>query len=130
MPSFSVRLARCPSTVRVLMQHKHRGALAKVTAAVEGKSVRTADLTEKMAFFEAYGSMVGEAGVAALDAMLNSGGFLKRKEDPETRACAALALGRIGTPAAREALEKAAGIKEALVRNAVSRALRGPAAGS
>ena len=125
-PDRDVRL----STVRVLMQHKHRGALAKVTAAVEGKSVRTADLTEKMAFFEAYGSMVGEAGVAALDAMLNSGGFLKRKEDPETRACAALALGRIGTPAAREALEKAAGIKEALVRNAVSRALRGPAAGS
>ena len=111
--------------VRVLMQHKHRGALPKVTAAVEGKSVRAADLTEKMAFFEAYGSLVGESGVAALDAMLNSGGFLKRKEDPETRACAALALGRIGTPSAREALERATASKEALVRNAVTRALRG-----
>jgi HEAT repeat protein len=116
--------------VRVLMQHKHRGALPKVTAAVEGKSVRAADLTEKMAFFEAYGSLVGEPGVAALDAMLNSGGFLKRKEDPETRACAALALGRIGTPAARQALERATGSKEALVRNAVTRALRGLPAGS
>ena len=119
------------TTVRVLMQHRHRGALPKVTAAVQGKSVRAADLTEKMAFFEAYGSMVGEAGVEALDGMLNGGGFLKRREDPETRACAALALGRIGTPRAREALEKASGVKEVLVRNAVSRALRGgPAGGS
>ena len=118
------------SAVRVLMQHKHRGALAKVVAAVQGKSVRAADLTEKMAFFEAYGSLIGEQGVATLDAMLNSGGFLKRKEEPETRACAALALGRIGTPSARDALERATGSKEALVRNAVTRALRGLPAGS
>ena len=118
------------TTVRVLMQHRHRGALAKVTAAVQGKSVRAADLTEKMAFFEAYGALVGEPGVSALDATLNSGGFLKRKEGAETRACAALALGRIGTPSARQALERAAGAKDALVRNAVSRALRGLPAGS
>lgn len=118
------------TAVRVSMQHQHRGALARVTAAVQGKSARAADLTEKMAFFEAYGSLVGEPGVAALEATLNSGGFLKRREDPETRACAALALGRIGTPSARQALERASGAKEALVRNAVSRALRGFRAGS
>ena len=121
-----VRLA----AVRILMQRRHRGALAKVTAAVQGKSVRAADLTEKMAFFEAYGALVGEPGVAALDAMLNSGGFLKRREEPETRACAALALGRIATPSARAALVRAAADKEVLVRNAVSRALRGFPAGS
>ena len=120
-PDREVRLA----AVRILMLKKHRGALPKVTAAIQGKSVRIADLTEKMAFFEAYGSLVGEQGVASLDAMLNSGGFLKRREDPELRACAAMALGRIGTPAARAALERAAGTKDALVRNAVSRALRG-----
>ncbi|MGD0992803.1 MAG: HEAT repeat domain-containing protein [Gemmatimonadales bacterium] len=120
-PDREVRLA----TVRILMLKKHRGALPKVTAAIQGKSVRGADLTEKMAFFEAYGSMVGEQGVASLDAMLNSGGFLKRREDPELRACAALALGRIGTPAARAALERASGAKDALVRNAVARARRG-----
>ncbi len=118
-----VRLA----AVRVVAQQRHRGALGRLNAAVQGKAVRAADLTEKMAFFEAYGSMVGEAGVAHLDGMLNGGGFLKTKADPETRACAALALGRIGTPAARKALERAAAAKEALVRNAVSRALRGPA---
>jgi HEAT repeat protein len=68
---------------------------------------------------------VGEEGVAALDAMLNSHGFLKRRGEPETRACAAMALGKIGTPTALHALERAAGVKEALVRNAVNRALRG-----
>ncbi len=120
-PDREVRLA----TVRTLMVRKHRGALPKVTAAIQGKSVRVADLTEKMAFFEAYGSLVGEEGVASLDAMLNSGGFLKRREDPELRACAALALGRIGTPTARQSLERAASAKDAIVRNAVSRALRG-----
>jgi HEAT repeat protein len=78
-----------------------------------------------MAFFEAYGAMVGEDGVAILDAMLNSGGFLKKRADPEVRACAAMALGRIASPAAQAALQKASGAKDALVRNAVARALRG-----
>jgi len=116
-----VRLA----AVRVLGQRRHRASIGRIAALVQGKNVRVADLTEKMAFFEAYGAMVGEEGVAVLDAMLNSGGFLKKKEDPEVRACAAMALGRIGTPAARAALERAADSKEALVRNAVARALRG-----
>jgi HEAT repeat protein len=89
--------------------------------------MRDADLTEKMAFFEAYGSMVGEEGVAVLDGLLNSGGFLKKKEDPETRACAAMALGRIGSPAAVAALKKSSDAKEVIVRNAVNRALRGGA---
>jgi HEAT repeat protein len=124
-PDREVRLA----TVRILMMKRHKGALPRVTAAIQGKSVRVADLTEKMAFFEAYGSMVGEEGVDSLDAMLNSGGFLKRREDPELRACAAMALGRIGTPAARAALERASGAKDALVRNAVSKALRSVAGG-
>jgi HEAT repeat protein len=112
-------------SVRVVAQHKSRSALPRITAVVQGKSMRQADLTEKMAFFEAYGSLVGEQGIEALDAMLNSGGFLKRKEDPETRACAAMALGRIGSQAAKDALQKAGQDKEPIVKNAVSRALRG-----
>ena len=121
-----VRLA----AVRVLGQRKHRGALGRITALVQGKSVRSADLTEKMAFFEAYGSMVGEEGVSILDAMLNSGGFLKKKEDPETRACAAMALGRIGSQRAVDSLKAAADAKEPIVRNAVNRALRGGGSGA
>ena len=50
---------------------------------------------------------------------------LKRKEDPETRACAAMALGRIGTESARASLQKAQQEKDPLVKNAINRALRG-----
>lgn len=119
-PEREVRL----TTVRILAQRRHRGALSRITLLVQGKSVRDADLTEKMAFFEAYGAMVGEEGVAVLDGMLNSGGFLKKKETPETRACAAMALGRIGSANAVDALKRSADAKEAIVRNAVNRALR------
>jgi HEAT repeats len=113
------------AAVRVVSQHKSRSALPRITAVVTGKSMREADLTEKMAFFETYGALVGEAGVELLGGILNSGGFLKRKQNPETRACAAMALGRIGSAAAREALTRATQEKVPLVRNAVTRALRG-----
>lgn len=116
-----VRLA----SIRIIGAHQSRSALPRIAEVVRGKSMRERDLTEKMAFFEAYGSLVGESGVASLDGILNSGGFLRRKEDPQTRACAAMALGKIGTPSARASLEKASSDKEALVRNAVNRALRG-----
>jgi len=46
------------------------------------------------------------------------------KETPETRACAAMALGKIRTPEARALLEEAATDKDLVVRNAVNRALR------
>ncbi len=112
--------------VRVIGQHKSRSALPRIAAVVQGKAARMpADLTERMAFYEAYGAMVGESGVAVLDGILNSGGFLKRKEDPETRACAAMALGRIGSAAARDSLTRATSDKEPLVKNAANRALRG-----
>ena len=118
------------ASVRVVAQHKSRSALPRITAVVTGKSMRQADLTEKMAFYEAYGSMVGDVGVEMLDGILNSGGFLKKKEDPESRACAAMALGRIASQKARDSLQKAVQDKEPLVRNAVTRALRGDRASS
>jgi len=110
--------------VRFLAQRGHRNALARVEAAVTGGKLKHADLTEKMTFFEAYGSLAGAKGIAVLEKMLLAKGLLAKKEDPETRACAAMALGKIRSAEARGVLEKAAQDKEALVRNAVSRALR------
>jgi HEAT repeat protein len=78
-----------------------------------------------MAVFEAYGTLCGNSGVAGLDLVLNGKSLFGRKEDSELRACAAMALGRIGTPAATEALRKSANEKDVVVRTAVSRALRG-----
>jgi len=113
------------ATARAIAARAHRPALAKIEAAVKGKLARDADLTEKMALFEAYGTLCGEGGVTLLDGMLNARGLFGKKEDPEVRACAAMALGRIGSEAAIATLRRASDEKEILVRNAVNRALRG-----
>lgn len=113
------------AAVKFLGGRGHRNAFPRVEGAVTGGKLKDADLTEKMAFFEAFGALAGVAGIPMLEKMLiGKGGLLSRKEDPETRACAAMALGRIRSPEARAVLDKAAQDKEALVRNAVSRALR------
>jgi HEAT repeat protein len=91
---------------------------------IQGKALKEMDLTEKMAFFEAYSSIAGAAALKTLSSILLDRGLLKMKEPPEVRACAALALGRLKVPEAREALQRAAEDKELVVRNAVSRALR------
>jgi HEAT repeat protein len=113
------------TAVKFLGQRGHRNAFPRIEAAVLGNKLKDADLTEKMAFFEAYGALAGAAGIPPLEKLLvPKTGLLARKEDPETRACAAMALGKIRTPAAREVLQRVSQDKEALVRNAVSRALR------
>jgi HEAT repeat protein len=112
------------ATVRFLGARGYRNATARVEAAVTGSKLKNADLTEKIAFFEAFGALVGPRGIPLLDKMLAVKGMLAKKEDPETRACAAMALGKIRTPEARAVLERAAHDKDALVRNAVARALR------
>jgi HEAT repeat protein len=113
------------AAAKALAARQHRAALQKLEGALTGKRLQEADLTEKMAFFEAYGSMCGDVGVALLDGILNRRGFFGKREDPEFRACAALALGRIGNDTALGALRRAGSDKEILVRNAVNRALRG-----
>jgi hypothetical protein len=97
---------------------------------VKGKEIRGVDLTEKMAFFEAYGAMCGDGGVTFLDELLNGKRLFGKREDPELRACAAMALGRINTKRSRDSLQSAAGEKDVVVRNAVSRAMRGGGAPS
>ncbi|MFW6331239.1 MAG: HEAT repeat domain-containing protein, partial [Gemmatimonadota bacterium] len=98
-----------------------RPALERV---IEGRRIKEADLTEKMAFFEAYGAAGGSTAVERLDRLLNSKGFLGRRNPTEIRACAALGLGQAGTPRARAALEKARSDEDSIVRNAVVRALK------
>ncbi|MCU0620706.1 MAG: HEAT repeat domain-containing protein [Gemmatimonadales bacterium] len=117
----AVRLA----AVRALGARGYRNALRRVEPVVMGKASRDIDLTEKMAFFEAYGAIAGAGAIGTLQSMLLSKGLLGYRAAPDTRACAATALGRIGTPEARAVLQKAGDDKELVVRNAVSRALRG-----
>ena len=116
------------AAARAVGTRGYRPALPRVENVVKGKSLRDADLTERMVFFEAYGALCGDNGVALLDGFLNGKGFLGRRGEAELRACAAVALGRIGTPRAHEALQRAASDKEVVVRSAVNRALRAGAA--
>jgi HEAT repeat protein len=111
--------------VRALGARNARAALPRIEAAIKGKDLRDGNLTEKMAFFEAYGLLSGDPGVVLLDGLLNAKGFMGKKDDSEIRACAAMALGKINSPKAMDALNRAAGEKDVIVRNAVSRAIRG-----
>jgi HEAT repeats len=123
-PSRDVRVG----TARAFAARTHRPALNRLESLIKEQKINGADLTEKMAVFEAYGAMCGEAGIPMLDGILNGRGLFGKRGDPELRACAAMALGRIASEAARAVLMKAGNDKEVLVRNAVNRGLRpGPA---
>jgi hypothetical protein len=111
--------------VRALGGRNARAALPRIEAAIKGKDLRESNLTEKMAFFEAFGLLCGDGGVALLDSLLNAKGFMGKKDDSEIRACAAMALGKVNTAKAADSLNRAAGEKDVIVRNAVSRAIRG-----
>jgi len=113
------------AAVRALGARSSRSALPKIEAAIKGKDLRESNLTEKMAFFEAYGLLCGDAGITLLDGLLNAKGFMGKKDDAEIRACAAMALGKINSQKGLESLNRAAGEKDIIVRNAVSRAIRG-----
>lgn len=119
-PDRGVRLA----AVRAAGSRGYKGALRRVEAVVLGKAGKGMDLTEKMAFFEAYGAIAGISALKPLTAILLDRGLIKMKEPPENRACAAIALGKIKSPEVRDILQRAADDKELVVRNAVNRALR------
>ncbi len=114
------------AAVKALIAKVYKPALGRAGAVVKGKDIRDADRTERVLMFEYYGTICGESGVPFLDEMLNGkGGLFARKDDPEMRACAAVALGKVNTPKSAQALQKALGEKDVVVRNAVNRALKG-----
>lgn len=110
--------------VQAMGRRGYKGALRRIEPVVQGKLTREIDLTERMRFFEAYALIAGAGALEPLAGMLSAGGLFRRKESPEVRACAALAIGRLRSPEARELLQKYREDKELVVRNAVSRALR------
>ncbi len=112
------------SAARALGSLRYRPAAQAFREVLQGKAIRQADISEQIAFFENYGLIRDPRGVSFLDGLLNGRGFLGRKETGEIRACAALALGKLGTQEARAALEKAASELDPVVRSAVNRALR------
>jgi HEAT repeat protein len=113
------------AAVKVLGSRNHRAGVKGIENHMKTRVLRDSTLAEKMAFFDSYGALSGDEGVEFLSDILNARGLLGRREDGELRACAAMALGKIGTDMAMKALQKALADKDVVVRNAVSRAVRG-----
>ncbi len=110
--------------LKTLTAGAYRPVLSRVAEWVQGRDVRDMDHNERRALFELYGTLCGDAGVPWLLGQLHGPrGFFKRSSDPDTRACAAAALGRVQSAAAREALRKSADTDEPLIRQAVRAAL-------
>lgn len=120
-PEREVRIA----AARALSALEFAPAKDSIQKAITSKEMRSADRTEKLAFFEAFGRLAGTAGLQLLDRTLNGRSWLGRVENSETRACAAVALARVGHPSARASLAAAAADPDPVVRSAVARALRG-----
>lgn len=112
------------AAVRALAALKYRPARQRLETIIQGRRLMEADLTEKIAYFETYGAIGGADSVELLDKLLNTRGMLRRKQPSDIRACAALGLGKAGTPGAKSALQRAADEQDPVVRSAVLRALR------
>lgn len=119
-PEREIRIA----AARALGALRYRPAAETLGRIVKGRDIRNADISEKVAVFEAYGIVAEGDGLEVLDSLLNAKGFLGKREPTEIRAAAALALGRIPGAEARASLEKATQDDDPVVRSNVNRALR------
>jgi len=119
-PDRDVRIA----AARALGEMSYAPAASTLSGVIRGKRIRMADITEKVAVFEAYGMTAGADAIRLLDGLLNKKGLLGKKESTEIRAAAALGLGRVAGPEARAALERATQDEDPVVRSNVNRALR------
>ncbi|MEX2049071.1 MAG: HEAT repeat domain-containing protein, partial [Gemmatimonadota bacterium] len=122
-PEREIRIA----AAKALGALQYRPAARALGAIVRGRAIRGADISEKVAVFEAFGIVAEADGLEVLDGLLNGKGFLGKREPTDIRAAAALALGRIAGPEARAALERATQDDDAVVRSNVNRALRNEA---
>ena len=111
------------TSVKALSEKEHHAALAAVEETVLQRDA-TLDLTERRAFFEAYGSLAGESGVPSLRSLLLGRKWRMGRADSDTRACAAMALGRVGSRSLRRILRRAVEDRDPVVRTAASRALQ------
>lgn len=112
------------AAARAVASRGYHAALPQIERAIRSRTLRDSNLTEKIAFFETFGTLAGDSGVDLLDEILNGKIRLGRRPDPELRACAAAGLAKITSRRSREALQRASVDKEAVIRNAVRRALR------
>ena len=105
---------------------KYSPGAEKLEGFVRGRELRGRDLTEQLAFFEAYACAAGEDSARLLTRMLNGRRFLWFRYSSQQRACAARALGLVGGGIANDALNTGERDRDPLVLSAVHAARRLP----
>ncbi len=106
-----------------LTARPYRGAEADLRSAIFDGDLETKDVSERRALFVAFAAVTGPAGVPELERVLVGKGLRFRRPSSSTRACAARALGRIGTPAALQALRAVRTDRDPIVRSEATRFL-------
>jgi hypothetical protein len=119
-PEREVRIA----AAKALGVLRYGPAAKQLQEIAESREIREADISEKVAVFEALALVAEDQAVPMLDKLLNGKGFLGKREPSEVRAAAALGLGKVNTPGAKQVLSRASGDEDPVVRTAVNRALR------
>lgn len=102
-----------------LAELEFRPALDELESQIRNKDLWRRDLTELLAFFEAYARAAGEEGIRLLARMLNGRRFLWLRYPSEVRACAARALSLVEGETAAAALAEGEGDRDPMVRSAV-----------
>jgi len=112
------------TALRALAERPSPTLLPRVTQLISAQDMRQMEHRERRALFELYASVGGDRVVPTLDGLLNAKvGIFGRREDTDVRACAAMALGRIGSKAAIESLKKSSGDKDPVVKRSVEIAI-------
>jgi HEAT repeat protein len=120
--SRDVRVAAAKGVARL----KYSPGAQQLEGFIKGNELRKRDLTEQLAFFEAYACAAGAKGTRLLARMLNGRRYLWFKYPSQMRACAARALGLVGGPEAERELNVAEFDKDQMVLSAVHAARREP----
>ncbi len=115
------------AAARGLAEMKYKPGAEQLERHITGSELRKRDLTEQLAFFEAYALAAGQESVKLLARMLNGRRFLWVKYPSRVRACAARALGLVEGMEATQALQSASRDRDAMVSSAVHAASRTPA---
>lgn len=110
---------------RTFAARPSRGAFGALKRAITESELEAQGQAEKRTLFEAFGAVAGPEGIGVLEPLLRGRNPFGRRPSPHTRACAAVGLGIIGTPAAHVALRGSENDRDPLVRSAVAAALRG-----
>lgn len=120
-PESSLRIM----AIRSLANHNYEGALETLIKIIENREFITREIYEKREVFDALGKIGGANMVPNMLKIVQVGGsaWFKKSAKEEMGLCAVMALKRIGTENAIEALREGNKLTSKIIREACSKAL-------